>query len=188
MTKSSSELVASLYDDGATTVLVRGRPRSASLTHDIVTFQTGLVACCRGDHWRVPLRVEAWTGERQTHQRRFDSLTLADALDCANELVRDRSPDGVWLHDHAHLSEYFSGAAVAEIETQLATAARTADATFVTWTDETTPAADGLFGRLEDELDRPVQVVFQLHQYLGRTETDRRVHVVAARVHDAGVG
>jgi hypothetical protein len=47
-------------------------------------------------------------------------------------------------------------------------------------------AAAAFFGRLEDEVDRAV-VVAVLRQVLGRGEQHRRVAVVAARVHLAGV-
>jgi hypothetical protein len=44
------------------------------------------------------------------------------------------------------------------------------------------------FRRLEDEDDRSVHAVPKPHQDLGRTEAHCRVHVVAAGVHDAGIG
>ncbi|WP_227353877.1 hypothetical protein [Haladaptatus salinisoli] len=144
MTTSTTEFARELHDRGAESVLVRGRPAPAGSVDDVVTFDAGTVAVCRGDYWHLPLYVTTPTADGRT-RRRFGSTALADAIDHAERMLREHAPDGVWLRHHERLVDCLCPATVGALEARLARTAGTVDATLVTWTGATTPADDASY-------------------------------------------
>ncbi|WP_227374244.1 hypothetical protein [Haladaptatus halobius] len=149
MTISTAEFAQELHDRGAESVLVRGRPAPASSIDDVVTFDAGTVAACHGDYWHLPVYVTTSTADGRT-RRRFGTTTFADAIDYAEHLLREHTPDGVWLRHHARLVDCLCPATVGMLEARLARTARAVDATLVTWTGATTPADDASYDYVVD--------------------------------------
>ena len=148
---TAAELATRLHAGDATAVLVRGRSPPPVQTRDsVVAVDVGPVATCPGDRWHFSLSVTARTAGDRTNREWFDAEAVIDAVERAATLVRERTPDGVWLNCHANLATYRSTATVGEVEARLATAVRTTRTTLVTWSDDRTPANDAVYDRVVD--------------------------------------
>ncbi|WP_435154759.1 hypothetical protein [Haladaptatus sp. DFWS20] len=111
---------------------------------DIATFDTGTVAAFAGDHWQLPLYVTVPTSDGLA-KRQFDTTRFADAIEATEQLLTEHTPDSVWLLHHASLVDCLCPVTVGVLESRLARTASTIDATFVTWTEASTPASDGIY-------------------------------------------
>ncbi|WP_458205534.1 hypothetical protein [Haladaptatus sp. NG-SE-30] len=145
MTISTPELTQRLHDHEARSILVRGQSAPAT-DENVVTFDAGIVAACRGDHWQLPLYVTVQATERT--RRQFEAQSFADAISHTEQMLREHTPDGVWLRDHERLVDFLSPLSVGTLETRVSQVAGKMGTTFVTWTGETTPANESVYDRV----------------------------------------
>ncbi|WP_049969972.1 hypothetical protein [Haladaptatus cibarius] len=144
MTISTPDFVRRLHERGADSVLVRGRCAPTGTVEDTATLDPGAVATLYGDHLCLPLHVTVPTVNGRK-KRQFSTNPFADAIDGIDQLLTEYTPNNVWLRRHAQLVSALTPLAVGMLESRLARTATTIGATFVTWTESSTPANDGLY-------------------------------------------